>query len=284
MLPHSVRRGLRSLGTGHGRWWTLVSVCLVVLALAACATTGTTTGPGSTPMPTSAPFTVTSVDLSVSPLSIAGTTCGSGASFIYTATFHIPDHTAGGTIHYAYTLNNGRSQTDGTVTAGAGETSKTVTFTSSGTLPADHTYPGTAIVMVTSPNTVTSPGVKPSGTCTEAGASGPFQVTGVTMTVTPSSIAGVSCGTPLTVTYTAVFHLAANGPGGTVQFEYTINNGRGSNRASLVVAPGQTAASYTFQWSGNLPADHTYPEPGGVLVTSPNALTSSRVVPSGACS
>ncbi|MGZ3715513.1 MAG: hypothetical protein ACXVA4_08840, partial [Ktedonobacterales bacterium] len=73
-------------------------------------------------------------------------------------------------------------------------------------------------------------------------------------------------------------------PGGTIQFEYTINNGRGSNPASVAVAPGQTTASYAFQWSGNLPADHTYPGPGGVLVTSPNALTSARVAPSGACS
>ncbi|MGZ3637277.1 MAG: hypothetical protein ACXVCX_05500 [Ktedonobacterales bacterium] len=284
MLSHHVYKRLWSSGMGHARWWGLVSVCLVALAISACTTTGTTTGSGSTPTPTSVPFSVTSVDLSVTPTSIAGTTCGSAASFSYTAVFHIPAESAGGTIHYAYTLNNGRSQTDGTVTAGAGETSATATFTSSGTLSADHTYPGTAIVMVTSPNTVKSPQVKPDGACTEAGASGPFQVTGVTMTVTPSSIAGKSCGTPLTVTYTAVFHLAANGPGGTVQFEYTINNGRGSNPASLVVAPGQTTASYAFQWSGNLPADHTYPGPGGVLVTSPNALTSARVAPSGACS
>jgi hypothetical protein len=282
MLSHPVRGHLWSPGTGHGRWWTLVSVCFAVLALASCTTS---TGPaGSTPTPTTVPFSVTSVDLSVAPTSIAGTTCGSVASFTYTAIFHIPERSAGGTIHFAYTLNNGRSQTDGTVTAGAGETSKMFTFTSSGTLSADHTYPGTAIVMVTSPNSITSPQVKPSGECTEAGASGAFQVTGVTMTVAPTSIAGLRCGTPLTVTYTAMFHLAANGPGGTVQFEYTINNGRGSNRASIVVAPGQTAASYRFQWSGNLPVDHTYPEPGGVLVTSPNMLISSRVVPSEMCS
>lgn len=245
---------------------------------------GVTTSPVQTlsPIPTSAsaPFTISSVDLSVTPTSIAGTSCGSRASFTYTATFHIPAHSVGGTIHFAYTLDNGRSQTSSAVPVAAGATSKSYTFTSSGTLAADHTYPGTAIVMVTSPNTVTSPQVQPSGACVESGA---FQVTGVTMTVTPSSIAGMRCGTSLTVTYTALFHLAPDGPGGTVQFEYTINNGRGSNRASLVVAPGQTTASYAFQWSGNLPADHTYPEPGGVMVTIPNALTSSLVGPSGTC-
>lgn len=226
-------------------------------------------------------FTVTSVALSVNPSSIAGTTCGSSASFTYTAIFHIPAHTAGGTIQFAYTLNNGRSQTTAKVTVAAGQTSKTFKFVSSGTLSADHTYPGTAQVMVTSPNQVSSPQVKPSGSCVVPG---PFQVTAVSMTVNPTSIAGLHCGTFLTVTYTALFHLASNGPGGTIQFEYTINNGRGSTMASIAVAAGQTTASYSFQWSGNLPADHTYPGAGGVMVQSPNQISSSLLGPSGTCS
>lgn len=243
-------------------------------------TTPTRTTPGS-PTPSAAvPFTVTSVDLSITPTSIAGKTCGSIASFTYTAVFHLPAHAAGGTIQFAYTLNNGRSQTNGMVTAGAGETSKTFTFTSSGTLSADHTYPGIAEVMVTSPNTVSSPQVIPAGACAVPGA---FQVTSVSMTVNPASVAGTSCGTFLTVTYTALFHLAPNGPGGTIHFEYTINNGRGSNLASITVAAGQTTASYSFVWSGNLPVDHTYPEQGGVMVQSPNAISSPLLGPSGTC-
>src|SRR5260370_203584 len=54
----------------------------------------------------------------------------------------------------------------------------------------------------------------------------PLKVTSVTMSVTPGSIAGVSCGTNLTVTYTALFHVRPNSVGGTVQFAYTVNNGR----------------------------------------------------------
>jgi hypothetical protein len=162
------------------------------------------------------PFTVASVALSVNPTSIASKTCGSLASFTYTAVFHIPAHTAGGTIRFAYTLNNGRSQTTRTITVDAGETSKTFTFFISGTLSPDHTYPGTAIVMVTGPNHVISPSVKPGGACMEPG---PFRVTTVSMRVNPTSIAGKSCGTFLTVTYTAMFHLAPNGPGGTIHFE-----------------------------------------------------------------
>ncbi len=278
MLQHTIHKHLWSPSKGGSLCSALLPFCLLFLTLSACSTAGTG---GSTPTPTPVPFSVTSVDLSVTPTSIAGKTCGSLASFTYTAIFHIPAHTAGGTIQFAYTLNNGRSQTTGTVTAGADETSKTFTFVSSGTLYPDHTYPGTAIVMVTSPNNVISPSVKPSGACVEPGT---FQVTTVSMTVNPTSIAGKSCGAFLTVTYTAMFHLAPNGPGGTIQFEYTVNNGRSSNMASITVAPGQTTASSSFLWSGNLPADHTYPEPGGVIVHSPNEISSSLLGPSGTCS
>ena len=279
----------------RGRFATVLAafaaVLIVALMLAVVrGVTGSGSGPGLAPTATvppaataatSVPFTVTSVDLSVAPTSIAGTTCGSTASFTYTAIFHVPANTAGGTIQFAYTLNNGRSQTPASVTVAPGETSKTFMFNSSGTLPSDHTYPEPAVVMVTSPNSVLSSPVRPTGACV---VSGPFQVTSASMKVNPTSIAGTSCGTYLTVTYTATFHLAPNGPGGTIQFEYTVNNGRGSNLTSITVPPGQTTATYTFTWSGNLPPDHTAPEGGGVVVHSPNNVTSGLVGPSGRCS
>ena len=244
--------------------------------------------PTQTPTPTQTatppPLTVSSVTLTVSPSSITGTTCGAQASFTYTATFDLPGNTAGGTIQYAYTLNNGRSQTPGSLTVAPGATSATATFTSAGVLPPDHTYPGPALVMVTSPNQITSAAVTPSGACVTAAPTGAFQVTSVAMSVSPTSIAGKACGSVVTVTYTATFHLVANGPGGTLHYEYTTNNGRGSTLATLTVAPGQTTATATFQWSGALPADHTMPEPGGVIVDSPNSVTSTLVGPSGACS
>lgn len=123
--------------------------------------TGGSPGTGSAPVALS----VSSVDLAVSPTSIAGAVCGSSATFTYTATFHVPAHSAGGVIQFAYTLNNGRSQTAASVRAPAGATSVTATFTSSGALPVDHTYPAPAIVMVTSPNQIMSPSVTPSGAC-----------------------------------------------------------------------------------------------------------------------
>jgi hypothetical protein len=198
----------------------------------------------------------------------------------YTATFHIPSGTNGGTIQFEYTVNNGGASTNASVTVNPGETTKTYPFTSAGTLPPDHTYPGIAQVLVTTPNAVQSPQVQPSGSC---GAAAAFQVTSVDMAVSPVSIAGSTCGSQTTVTYTATFHIAPGGPGGTIQFSYTVNNGRSSTNASITVAAGQTTATYSFTWSGQLPADHTAPGLGGVMVDSPNQVTSPLVAPTGSC-
>jgi hypothetical protein len=127
-----------------------------------------------------------------------------------------------------------------------------------------------------------TPGVTPTSTPTTPAAQ--FKVASVDMAVNPTSIAGLTCGTNLTVTYTATFHVPTNSPGGTVQFGYTVNNGRGESMASIIFAPGETTKTYSFTWQGALPPDHTYPEPGGVMVTSPNQVTSSLVGPTGMCS
>ena len=227
-----------------------------------------------------AAFQVTKIDMAVSPSSIQGLACGTSIVVTYTATIHVAANSPGGTVQFNYTVNNGRGQTPASITLGQGETSKTYTFTWSGPLPIDHTYPGPGGIQVTSPNQLTSATVAPTGQCTAASA---FQVTRVDMTVSPTSIQGLSCGTNVTVTYTATIHVAANGPGGTVLFSYTVNNGRGQTPASITFSPGQTVRTYTFTWSGALPADHTYPGPGGIQVTSPNQLTSPLVAPTGTC-
>ncbi|MGH2495771.1 MAG: hypothetical protein ACRDIV_13820 [Ktedonobacteraceae bacterium] len=225
-------------------------------------------------------FKVTAVDMAVSPTSIAGMTCGANLTVTYTATFHVAPGSNGGTVQFQYTVNNGRGSKTGSLTFGPGETTKTYAFTWSGALPFDHTYPSQGGVVVTSPNAVSSPMLGPTGTCSSAA----FNVTSVTMAVSPTSIAGMKCGTNLTVTYTATFHVAPNSSGGTVQFQYTVNNGRGNNSGSLAFDPGVTTRTYSFTWSGPLPADHTYPSQGGVIVTSPNALAPVLVAPTGQCS
>ena len=226
------------------------------------------------------PLQVTAVSMSVTPGSIAGVSCGTNLTVTYTALFHVRPNSVGGTVQFAYTVNNGRGQTPASIHFNPGETTKAYTFTWSGALPADHTYPQPGGVQVTSPNQLTSPLVGPAGQCTAAA----FQVTKIAMAVSPASIQGLSCGTSIVVTYTATIHVAANSPGGTVQFNYTVDNGRGQTPASITFSPGQTVRTYTFTWSGALPTDHTYPQPGGIQVTSPNQLTSPLVAPTGRCS
>lgn len=280
-------------GSSHGRGPAIVGAISAVLVVALLGGvflalrsqrggTGGSGGASATATTSSATFTVTSVAITVSPSSIAGEACGSNVTFTYTATFHVPAHTAGGTIQYNYTLNNGRSQTPGALQVAAGQTTATTTFTSSGTLSPDNTYPGPAAVMVTTPNSVTSNTAVVSGTCAQP--SSAFSVKAVAIALDPNTLSGRSCGTSLTENYIATFALVPNGPGGTIHFMYTTDNGRSSTPASLTVAAGQTTATYTFTWSGTLPADHTAPGNGGVIVTAPNSISSSLVGPSGQCS
>jgi hypothetical protein len=263
------------------RFCRMVLFCLVLgLGLAACGNSGGTGGNSSTP--TTVPLKVMSVDVTVGP-SLNGQTCGSPFTETYTATFHFPANHAGGPVQFQYTTDNGRGSTPASLTVPAGQTSATYQFTWSGQLPADHTAPGNGGIMVNSPNSLTSQMVAPSGSCTTVAPSA-FQVTSVEISTSPS-LNGHTCGSQFTEVYTATFHLAPNGPGGTIVFQYTTDNGRGTSpNVSLPVAAGQTSATYQFTWSGQLPADHTAPGPGGVMVSSPNALTSPLVAPSGSCS
>jgi hypothetical protein len=222
---------------------------------------------------------VDSVSMSVTPNSLNGLACGSNVTVTYTALFHVNQHSAGGTVRFTYTTNNGRSQTPASITLKPGETSKAYSFTWNGALPADHTYPGLGGVQVSSPNQLTSTAIKPTGQCGTTA----LEITKVTMAVSPASLQGLACGSSLTVTYTATIDAAPNNPGGTVNFSYTTNNGRSQTPASVTFAPGQTTRTYSFTWSGALPADHTYPGLGGIQITSPNALTSSATKPAGQC-
>ena len=264
--------------------WAAVIVLVALvggLALAFYATRLNT--PGShPPSPIStnhAALHVDAVSMSVTPNSLNGLACGSNVTVTYTALFHVNQHSAGGTVRFTYTTNNGRSQTPASITLKPGETSKTYSFTWSGALPVDHTYPGLGGVQVSSPNQLTSPTIKPTGQC---GATA-LEITKVTMAVSPASLQGLACGSSLTVTYTATIDAAPNNSGGTVRFSYTTNNGRSQTPASVTFNPGQTTKTYSFTWSGVLPADHTAPGLGGIQITSPNQLTSGTIEPTGQC-
>lgn len=269
----------------------LLLTSLLGLGLVACSTgyatpaqnpTSVPTGASST-TPSSAPgtFRVTSVSMSVSPASLAGYACGTHLTVTYTATFHLPANNPGGQVMFGYTVNNGRGNTLTSLVVSPGSTSAVYHFTWSGNLPADHTAPGLGGVLITSPNSLISPLVAPSGSCSTS-APAAFNVTSIDLSASPP-LTGHACGSQFTETYTAVFHIPAHSPGGTILFSYTTTNGRGQTMASLHVAAGQTSATYHFTWSGALPADHTAPGTGIILVTAPNPIQSPSASPSGQC-
>ena len=111
-----------------------------------------------------------------------------------------------------------------------------------------------------------------------------FSVTSIDMSVTPTTVSLWKCGSSIQVVYNAVFHVVSGPNGGTMVFFYTVNNGRIQTMAKLTILPGQHQSNFVFTWQGSLPIDHTYPGPGGVLVTSPNSLVSKTVLPAGKCS
>ena len=277
-------------------------VCLALFVLAGCGSpdgagasgnpnTATPTPAQATPAaqstsspasnPAQAPFSVTGIDMTVSPASIAGMACGTSINVVYIATFHAPANNAGGTVQFVYTTNNGRSTPQASIAFAPGEMTKTYSFSWSGTLYPDNVYPGRGGIVTNTPNTISSSMVRPTGACA---LSAPFQVTGVDLAVSPSSIAGRACNTSITLTYTVTFHIAAYSPGGMVQFAYTTNNGRSQTNASAVVDPAATTKSFTFTSSGTLYPDHTFPGVALVMVTGPNNLISSGAYPGGACS
>lgn len=146
---------------------------------AAAATTNTTptVAPTNTSItPTAVPtntasqpaqsvFSVTSVDMSVTPASLASYACGTPLTVTYTATFHFPAHQPGGQVMFQWTTTNGRGSTPASLTVPAGATSMPFEFKWSGQLPPDHTQPGLGGVMITWPNALTSKLVAPTGSC-----------------------------------------------------------------------------------------------------------------------
>ena len=190
------------------------------------------------------------------------------------------DTAQGQTNAYATATANAQNQTNTNQTATAN-----AQYSGNATATANAQGNATATANANATATATaSASATPSVTATATASGTTFKVQSVSISVNPASISGTTCGTYITVTYTATFVVPANTPGGTVQFSYSVNNGRSQQNASITFATGQTTKTYDFTWSGNLPADHTYPGVGIVMTTSPNEVTSQGVAPSGQCS
>jgi hypothetical protein len=126
--------------------------------------------PGTTPTPTSTavPFKVTTIDMTVNPVTVSGMNCGAQLTVVYTATIHVLPNGPGGAVQYMYTTDGGRTSKTGLVQFSPGQTSNQFQFSSSGILALNGAFPGSGQVTTTSPNSVSSQTIIPSGSCTPA--------------------------------------------------------------------------------------------------------------------
>jgi zinc-ribbon domain len=132
-----------------------------------------TPGTTPTPTPTPVPFKVTTIDMSVNPVSVSGMSCGAQLTVVYTATIHVLPNGPGGAVQYTFTTDGGRTSKTGLVQFSPGQTSNQFQFSSSGTLALNGAFPGAGQVTTTSPNSVSSQTITPSGSCTPAPTSTP---------------------------------------------------------------------------------------------------------------
>jgi cytoskeletal protein RodZ len=147
------------------------------------------------------------------------------------------------------------------------------------TTPGTTPTPGVTPTPTATPSSTPTPGTTPTPTPTSV----PFQVTTIDLAVSPLSIAGKSCGTQLTITYTATFNVLPKGPGGAVQFTYTTDGGRTTKTGVVQFGQGQTSKQFQFPASGTLELNGAFPGSGQVTTTSPNTLSSQAITPSGSC-
>jgi zinc-ribbon domain len=155
--------------------------------------------------------------------------------------------------------------------------------TTPGTTPTPGVTPAATPTAAPSPTPTPTPTATPGKSPTPTPTSVPFQVTVIDMTVNPLTITGVSCGTQLTVAYTATFNVLPKGPGGAVQFTYTTDGGKTHMTGVVQFGSGQTSKQFPFTSSGTLAQNGSFPGAGQVTTTSPNTISSQAITPSGSC-
>jgi 1-aminocyclopropane-1-carboxylate deaminase/D-cysteine desulfhydrase-like pyridoxal-dependent ACC family enzyme len=280
-------------GGGEGmRKRSIVSISLLFLllnltCLAGCGGT-TSTATNSTPTtilqsptstPTQSPLSVTSLVTSVSPDSFIGINCGATASFTFSTVVTVAKGT-GGQIAGMWDICS--SHIPGSVSFTPGETSKTVTYTLKETNIQVSTTASTigSYSVTTNGKIISSTPAVVTDLCSQ---SGKIKLTSLTLTVSPASVTGITCGSIVSFVYTAAVTIAPNSNGGNVSLNWSFSN----SSFTLTFATYQPGApltqTITYLLSGRLEHNNIFPPSGSISSTSPNALTSVPVKPYGPC-
>src|SRR5207253_1372963 len=152
-----------------------------------------------------------SVTTSVTPNTLTSISCGSNTDFTFSSVIAVDEGSGGGTLSYIW--NIGPNHIPGTITFAPSEMSKTLTYTVKGvsssaapSLSGSLSVNDNGTMMTSTPATVT-------GICSF---SGKFQITNLTISVSPSAVTGVICGNYITFVYSATVTVTPNTNGGTV--------------------------------------------------------------------
>ena len=276
---------------------TLLLVTLASLSLSACFATPSQSGTGSltppasnaTPQATGSPASSLTPDLTSTPVQLAGVAismnpndfgaiaCGTTVNIVFNAQISIAP---GGSSQVSYTWNINNTSIPGNVTFNAGQTSQTVTYTLNNVaIQLTSTPAVSASITATSKGSApVSANVAPTGICRLPG---PFQVVGIAMSVNPSSVSSVLCGTTINITYSATVTIAPDSNAGTVSLIWNTNPGH--TATSIVFAPMQTTASISITLN-EISSRHTnFPRPVSISSTSPNAVNGGPAQPADQC-
>lgn len=224
------------------------------------------------------PLHIKSVTTTVSPNTLSGVTCGSNTDFTFSSVITVDEGSGGGTV--SYTWNIGSNHIPGTLTLAENEMSKTVTYTLKGvsssaapSLSGSLTVNNAGAITTSTPATV-------SGLCTLSG--GKFQVTNLTISVSPASVTGIVCDNYVTFVYTATVTVTPNTNGGTVVLKWNFSATPVTMTFGPYV-PGQNTRTITYSLTGKLIHNQTFPPNGSIASSLPNVVNAGPVKPYGPC-
>lgn len=271
----------------------LIFSCLAIFGLIACGSADTgssattdissitpTTSPALSPTSsvTLTPLQIIGVSIAVNPGGISNIACGSSTNFVFSATITSSTGNAGGQVPYTWNINH--SNIPGSVTFAPGETSKTITYALNNVvIQLSSTSSVGGSITVGSPGKSISSSIGLTGVCRLPG---PFRVVGLSISTNPASIAGIACGTTITVTYIATITIAPDSNAGTVQLVWNVGNSHPST--SVIFAAAQTVQTTSTAQTGKLGRFIKFPHPASIASINPNALASASVQPIGICS